>query len=200
MKFHLRPDARAANHFFVGVFDDEAGTIEAVKTARKEGWVIDDVYTPYPVHGLDKAMGLPPTRLPIACLVYGMIGLTIALSFQYWSTAVDWPINIGGKPWNSLPAFVPVTFEMMVLFAGLGTVASLLVRTGLLPGKSYRHLIEGMTECARVTDDRFLVVLLQGDAKHDFTSARRLLRSLGAVATQHGLTEGSRAEAVEEEE
>jgi hypothetical protein len=90
-----------------------------------------DVYTPYAVHGLDHAMGLPPSRLGRLCFLFGLIGVGVALWFQFWASAVDWPINVGGRPWNSWPAFVPVAFELMVLFGALSTVAGLFINARL---------------------------------------------------------------------
>lgn len=190
MKTPFEESRPRTNQFFVGIFDNEKDVLSATLEVRKQGWAIDDIYTPYFVHGLDTAMGLRPTRLPIICLIFGTIGLTLALSFQYWTTAIDWPINIGGKPWNSLPAFVPVTFELMVLFAGLGVVAALLLRTGLLPGRNYKPAIAEVEDCSRVTDDKFVMVLLQGDSKHDLTAARTILENHNVLRVEQGRHEG----------
>jgi molybdopterin-containing oxidoreductase family membrane subunit len=156
----------------IGDFATEEEVLRATRAAREQGYRIVDVYTPYAVHGLDRAMGLRPSRLPWACFAAGLFGVTFALAFQFWTMAYDWPINVGGKPWNSLPAYVPVAFEVMVLLAGLGVVGAFLLRCRLFPGKYAAFPIAGNAEtgdgrlaekvpvpCVGVTDDRFVLVL-----------------------------------------
>ncbi len=87
------------------------------------------------------------------CFLLGLLGTATAIGLQYWATAVSWPINVGGKPWNSLPAFVPITFEMMVLFAGVGTVAAFIWVARLRPGRA------AQMSGRRITDDRFALVV-----------------------------------------
>ncbi|MBI4477733.1 MAG: DUF3341 domain-containing protein [Acidobacteria bacterium] len=137
----------------VAVFDHEEDIRGAVAAARRAGLSIVDVHAPYLVHGLDRAMGLRPSRLPWICFLFGLVGAAVKLLFEYWTTAVNWPLNVGGKPWNSLPAFVPVTFEVMVLFAGIGTVLTFFVVAGLRPGR------DASLPDPRVTDDSFALVL-----------------------------------------
>jgi hypothetical protein len=137
----------------VSVFKSEDDILEATRAARKEGLDIVDVFTPYAVHGMDRAMGLPPSRIPWVCFLLGLFGgLTIAI-FQYWASAVDWPINVGGKPWHSWAAFTPVIFEVTVLCGGVGTVLFFIVWAGLRPGG------QSPMSDLRVTDDRFALVL-----------------------------------------
>ena len=119
----------------VGSFTAEEDVLGAARAARQHGFRIADAYTPYAVHGLDRAMGLRPSRLPWACFAFGLIGAASALSSQFWAMTTSWPMNVGGKPWNSLPAYVPVTFEVMVLLAGLGVVLAFFLRSRLFPGK-----------------------------------------------------------------
>src|SRR5262249_14496287 len=95
----------------VAAFAGEADLLRAVAGARKRGWPVVEVYSPYAVPELDRAMGLPRPRLAAACFFCGLFGAGLALAFQFWATAWSWPLNVGGQPWNSLPAFVPVTFE-----------------------------------------------------------------------------------------
>jgi len=142
---------------FLGVFAHEADVVAAAREARVAGYRIHDAFTPYAVHGLAEAMDLRPTRLPLVCFACAVTGLAAAGYGQYWMSAVDWPLNVGGKPFNSLPAFLPAMFEVMVLLAGLGTVAALLLRSGLLPGR------EAWLAHERATDDRF-VLAVEADA------------------------------------
>lgn len=158
-----------------GSFDREEDLLAAVARAREHGWRVVDVYVPYPVHGLDRVLGLRPSRLPWAAFLCGALGVALALGFQFWASSIDWPINVGGRPWNSLPAFVPVIFEMMVLFAGLGVVAAFLLVCRLFPGKKPDLLFPG------VTDNHFVLVLQERDSTFDADVAQRLLQSYHAV-------------------
>ena len=127
------------NQTFLATFEREEDLLKAADKARQGGFLIRDIYAPYPVHGTDRALGLRRSRLPAAAFVFGLLGLALAFSFQFWVSAIDWPINVGGRPWNSLPAFVPVAFEMMVLCGGLGLVLTWLVVCRLYPGKKPRQ-------------------------------------------------------------
>jgi hypothetical protein len=137
----------------VGTFARGEDLVAATRAARHAGLAIVDAYTPFAVHGLDDAMGLPPSRLSWVCLVAGLTGAALKLWFEVWTAVVDWPLNVGGKPDNSLPAFVPITFEVMVLFAGLATVAALFAVARLWPGRRAQVPVAG------VTDDRFALVV-----------------------------------------
>ncbi len=146
---------------FLGIFEDEDDVIQATRATRALGYEIFDVYTPYAVHGLDEAMGLKPSRLTWICLAFALGGLLGASVAQFWIGSIDWPLNVGGKPFNSLPAYLPVMFEMTVLIGGLGTVLALLIRAGLYPGKPARVVHE------EVTNDRFVLALEQKDSSFD---------------------------------
>ncbi len=158
-----------SRRLLVGVFDHEDDVLQATTAARARGLTIVDVHAPYAVHGLDQAMGLQPSRLPWVCFLLGLLGAGFKVWFEYWTTAKAWPINVGGKPWNSLPAFVPVTFEVMVLFAGLSTVIAFFLVDGLRPGR------RANVPDPRVTDDRFVLILDQTDAAFDVDEVTRLL-------------------------
>lgn len=140
---------------FISTFDNEFDLKNAAIDYRDQGYKIYDAFTPYAIHGLGSIMGLKPSRLTIVCFIFGFLGLIIALWGQYWISAVNWPINIGGKPWNSLPSFLPVAFEITVLSAGLGVVLTFLVRTGVLPGR------KPVIYNKRVTDDLFTLVVFK---------------------------------------
>ncbi len=150
-------------------FGGEQDILGATRAAREAGYEVLDVHTPYAVHGLDAAAGLKPSRLPWICFALGLTGATAKLWYQIWTSATSWPVNVGGKPLNSVPAFVPVTFEMMVLFAAVGTVLAFLIVSRLRPGARPRHVYEG------TTNDRFALVLVQGDARFDAAEVRALL-------------------------
>jgi Protein of unknown function (DUF3341) len=170
-----KADAGSHNRrFLVATFSNEHGLREAVGRLRAHGFRIYDAYTPYPVHGLAELMGVRPSRLPIVSLAAGLTGLVIALGFQFYAASFDWPLNVGGKPANSMLAFVPITFEITVLCAGLATAAAFLVRSGLAPGARAAVFAEGTTE------DVFALVLRHRDATFDAAEARRLLLESGA--------------------
>jgi len=154
--------------FIIGVFTNEHDILGAVKETRASGYNIYDVYTPYAVHGLDEAMGLKPSRLTYVCFLFALLGLLTAIITQFWIGSIDWPLNVGGKPFNSLPAYLPVAFELTVLFGGLGVVFVMLLRTKLYPGKRERSIHP------RVTDNRFVLVLEVSDAVTDENVVRPL--------------------------
>lgn len=166
-----------------GIFESEDDILGATRTVREFGYEIVDVYTPYAVHGLDRAMGLRPSRLTWACMLSGLTGLTIAIALQYWTSAVSWPIDVGGKPWNSWPAFVPVSFELTVLLAGFGSVFALFGVTRLYPGKKVK-----LTH-PRVTNDRFVLVLVESSAAFDLGAIKTLLAPHHPVALEEHMEE-----------
>jgi Protein of unknown function (DUF3341) len=139
--------------FVVGSFDDEAVLFPAVKNVRKAGYKIHDVYTPFPVHGLDHALGLRETSIHTAGFIYAITGTTTALTFISWIFTSDWPLNIGGKPHFALPAWIPITFELTVLFAAVGMVLTFCYLCQLSPFVKKHHF------SARSTDDHFVMVI-----------------------------------------
>jgi len=162
--------------FVVGLFDDEKVLFPAVKQVRKAGFRIHDVYTPFPVHGLDKALGLRETSLHTAGFIYGITGTTIALSFMSWVFTSDWPLNIGGKPHFALPAWVPIMFELTVLFAAVGMVLTFCYLCQLAPFVKKHHFH------ARATDDLFVMVIECSD-KTNTDDLKAFLSNAGAVET-----------------
>jgi hypothetical protein len=172
-----------SRRLLLGIFDNEHDILGATEKAREKGYQIVDVYAPYAVHGLDHAMGLAPSKLPRVCFALGLFGAAFKVWFEYWTTATDWPINVGGKPFNSLPAFVPVTFEVMVLFAGVSTVIAFLYVCGLFPGKKAQVVLHD------VTNNRFVLVLEQTDAAFDVPRVRRLLEAFHVVRIEERLQE-----------
>jgi hypothetical protein len=115
----------------VGFFDDAESLISAMRSLKQANYASIDAFTPYPVHGLEEAQGLARSPLPYVTFGAGLTGFCCAFMFEYWTSAVDWPLNVGGKPFNSWPAFVPIMFELTVLFAGLATVGAMFFLNGL---------------------------------------------------------------------
>ncbi len=151
--------------------------LEAVKCLKLDGYRVIDTYTPFPVHGMDEAIGLKPSRLPRACLAFAILGLAIALGGQIWTSAYDYPLIVGGKPLVALPAFVPVAFELTVLMAGLGVVASLFLVSGMRPKFKVPDLHPG------VNDDRF-VLAAEIRAGASFAVVQSMMAGLGALETE----------------
>jgi hypothetical protein len=115
----------------LGFFDSPDAVLEATAKVRDANYRYFDVFTPYPIHGLEHAQGLKRSPIPYVTFIAGLTGCLLAFLFQYWTSAIDWPINVGGKPYNSWPAFVPIMFELTVLFAGLCTVGAMFAFNGL---------------------------------------------------------------------
>lgn len=159
----------------IGSFEDEHDLLTAIRDCRARGVEVVDVISPYPIHGLDEALGLRPSRLPWVCFAGGAAGLGIGLWFQYWSTAVDWPLDVGGRPFDSLPAFMVVAFEMTILIAGLATAGALLWGSRLWPGSKPPAGHE------RTTDDAHLLVLSEDDARFARGTHAALLHAHGAL-------------------
>jgi Protein of unknown function (DUF3341) len=164
----------AVKKFVVGCFDDEQVLFPAVKKVRNAGYKIHDVYTPFPIHGLDKAMGLRETSLHTAGFIYGITGTTTALSFISWVFTKDWPLNFGGKPHFALPAWIPVTFELTVLFAAVGMVLTFCYLCQLAPfvRKHHFHL--------RATDDLFVMAIECNDKTNE-GEVKAFLQNAGAM-------------------
>lgn len=167
-----------SERLMLAVFEHEDDLLRATAAVRRKGFQIVDVYTPYAVHGLDRAMGLAPSRLTWVCFVCGMLGALGMLWFEHWTAAISWPINVGGKPWNSLPSDVPVAFEAAVLLAGFGSVFALLGVSRLYPGKRARVIDP------RITDDRFVLVIDEADAAFDAAALNLLLMEYDVVETE----------------
>lgn len=159
------------------LYNDDDILMAAVKTVRSKNHQISEIYTPFPVHGLDKAMGLAPTRLAIASFIYGCIGLTVATLMVNYIMIEDWPQDIGGKPsmtfLQNMPSFVPVMFEMTVFFAAHLMVITFFLRSKLWPFK------EAENPDIRTTDDHFLMEIAV--TENNVSEVTTLLKETGAV-------------------
>ncbi len=159
------------------IFEDPEKTLAAVKQLKGEGFEVRDVYSPFPIHGMDEALGLKETRLAYATLIGGLLGGLGKLAFQTWVHVVDWPYNIGGKPDLAFPALVPVTFELTVLFAAFATIGTLFIGRRLWPRWHSERAVD--QPHPRVTDDRFAVMVLERDGSFAPDHFRRLSAGLG---------------------
>ena len=158
------------------IYNDDDVLMAAVKKVKAERFHIEEIYTPFPVHGLDKAMGLAPTRIAIASFMYGCVGLAVATLMMNFIMIEDWPQNIGGKPsfsyLENMPAFVPIMFELTVFFAAHLMVITFYLRSRMWPFKKAEN------PDPRTTDDHFLMEIpVNGDEKE----LQNLLAETGAV-------------------
>jgi len=151
-------------------FDDEKPMLQAVKKLQDAKTGIEDVLTPFPVHGLDKLLGMKQSRIPTVGFIFGAIGAIIGFGFQAWVFTIDYPLIIGGKPFLSAPSFIPVTFEMTVLTSALAMVAVFLFSSKLKPRKKFEPIDP------RITDDRF-VILIDSD-NSDESSLKEILSGI----------------------
>ena len=157
-------------------YNDDEVVLDAVKKVKAANHHIEEVFCPFPVHGLDKAMGLAPTRIAITSFMYGITGLGIAICLTYYTMIADWPQDIGGKPsfsWGeNMPAFVPIMFEMTVFFAAHLMVITFYMRSRIWPFKKAEN------PDPRTTDDHFLMEIEIHDNEEELTT---LLNETGAV-------------------
>ncbi len=159
------------------VFDDPETCLSAVQRLRARGYRIDDVHSPFPIHGIEEALGWRETRLPYVTFVGGALGLAIAAVLQIWTHVWDWPLNIGGKTNLALPALVPVAFELIVLVAAFFTVGALLFKGKLRPSASGKRPASQPID--DVSDGAFVVRVVEADASFsepDFDEMCRRLR------------------------
>ncbi len=159
----------------IGVFSDQYKMVEAAHALKARGVEIIDIFTPFPVHGLDSILGIKRSRLPILCFFVAITAAVLATYFQVWSMDIDWPLNVGGKPFSSYPAFVPVTFEFMVLCSGLATVFAFFALSRLFPGK------KAVILSPRVTDDQFVILANAARSQVDPKILIQMLKDRGAT-------------------
>ncbi|THD69007.1 DUF3341 domain-containing protein [Robertkochia marina] len=165
-----------ASKVIQALYNDDDVLMSAVKRVKAERHHIEEIYTPFPVHGLDKAMGLAPTRIAITSFLYGCVGLTVAITMMNFIMIEDWPQNIGGKPsfsyLENMPAFVPIMFELTVFFAAHLMVITFYLRSKMWPFK------EAENPDVRTTDDHFLMEVALHDNEEEL---KALLADTGAV-------------------
>jgi hypothetical protein len=162
-----------------GLYNDEDVLMDAITAAQQKNVDIWDVFTPFPVHGLDKHMGMQESRLHIAGFVYGLTGTLTAFLFMTWVFTQDWPTVFGGKPYFSFPAFVPIMFELTVLFSAVGMTVTFYVVNGLGPGVENPYLHP------RITDDKFCMAFDVTDrSEREIEEIRNLLKSTHAEEVQ----------------
>jgi hypothetical protein len=167
--------AYPSSYGLLAEFHDPNELIAGIRRAREEGYTRLDAYTPFPIEEVSEALGLHNSRLPLLVLLGGLVGACAGLGLQYWTSAIDYPINVGGRPLFSLPAFIPIIFECTVLFAAFAAVVGMLGLNGLpMP----YHPLFNAPRFALASRDRFFMCIEATDPKFDRDLTRRFLERL----------------------
>jgi len=167
----------ATLHGVMAEFDAPETLVHAADQAYRAGYRNLDAYSPFPIEGLSEAIGFHTNRLPLLVLGGGLCGAFVGFGLQYWVSVINYPINVGGKPLNSWPAFIPVTFEVTILLAALAAVLGMLALNGLpMP----YHPVFNAPRFALATRDRFFLCIEASDPLFDRSTTREFLKGLGA--------------------
>jgi hypothetical protein len=162
-------------------YETPAALYKACERVRDAGYGAWDAHSPFPVHGLEKAMGLGPSLIPWIVCVLGFSGAALGFGLQYWTSVIEYPLIISAKPLNSYPAFVPVTFELGILLGSFGAVFGMF---GLNKLPTFYHSLFNSKRFAKFSDDRFFIAIEARDPKYDPEKTRALLEATGAVAVE----------------
>ncbi len=160
--------------FIVGVYSDADIVVKAAKSMIAAGVRIHEVFSPFPIHGIDEVLGYKRSKLPVAAFLFGVLGTTLALAMQFWMMGVDWPMIIGGKNYASLPTFIPVTFEITVLLSALGMVGTFMIMRDLKPYKKPRIFD------IRITNDKHVIAIDLANNKQEKGKISKILKESGA--------------------
>ena len=160
-------------------FDSVNDVITAARRVYGAGYRKIDAYSPFPLEELSEAIGFHKNGVALICLVGGLLGCTGAFTLQWWINTISYPVNIGGRPFNSWPSFIIVTFEMTILFSGLSAVFGMLALNGLpMP----YHPVFNVPRFDLASKDRFFIVVFSSDKNYDATSTRKFLEGLGPIS------------------
>lgn len=165
-------------HGLLAEFRNPGELLHAAEAVREAGFRHFDTHSPFPIHGMDKAMGLGNSLIGWLTLVGGITGLALATLLQWWTGSVDYPINISGKPFFAIEPSIPIMFELTILFAALATVAGMFALNGL--PRPYNPLFYSKN-FERVTDDAFFLHVAASDSRFDRSGTEQMLRKIGAV-------------------
>lgn len=157
-----------------GIFLEEAKVLTAARKTREAGFVKYDAISPYPIHGMEEACGIKRSPLPYITFGAGFVGLLAALALVYYTSVIDWPVNIGGKPLFSLPAFIPIMFELMILFAALASVGGLFYFCNM-------PKIDPPVIDKDLTSHKFAIFIPENDVGYNEERIQQMMKDLGAV-------------------
>ena len=156
-------------------FDSPTALLEAARRTYHAGYKKIDAYSPFPIEGLAEEIGFHHDEVPLVVLICGIIGGASGYLLQWWCSAVAYPLNIGGRPYHSWPAFIPITFEMTILFGGISALFGMLALNGLpMP----YHPVFNVPRFALASKDRFFLIVFSSDKKYDRTGTRQFLETL----------------------
>ncbi len=158
----------------VGIYSDPDQLMKAARTFKDARVKKMDAFTPFPVHGMEDAIGIPRSKIPWVTFLAGLTGLTIGFSLQTWVATMNWKLNVGGKPFFSFPAFIPVMFELTVLIAGLSTAGALFALTGMPNFKP--QIID-----PEITNDKFALFVSSDDPNYKESEFMNTMKSTGAI-------------------
>ncbi len=156
-------------------FETAGEVLQAATRAYQAGYRAMDAYTPYPVEGMPKALGLTRSRIPSMVLIAGILGGAVGFFMQFWSMAVDYPFNVGGRPYNSWPVFIPITFEVLVLVASFAAFFGMLFLNGL---PHPHHPVFFDPRFARASQDRFFLCIEASDGRFNRQGTEEFLAGL----------------------
>ena len=167
----------------LGVYDNPDKTYSVTKKLISNGFSVYDVYSPFAIHGLDRVLGIKRSRLTVAAFIFAMIGLSTAIIFQVYVSYFDWQVNVGGKPSLHIPTYIPITFELSILFTAFGMVACFFTVNKMFFGKN-ADIMD-----IRVSDDLFVVAVDVKKSKADIGSLNQLLMDGGAIEVRERVKE-----------
>jgi hypothetical protein len=159
-------------------FDTATALVAAARRAREAGYTKLDAYSPYPIEELNEALRLPRNRVPLVVLIGGLTGMLAGYGLEYWSSVIAYPLNIGGRPFHSMPSFIVPAYETTILFAAISAVVGMIVLNGLpMP----YHPVFNVPEFEAASSDRFFLTIETKDPKFDAQATREFLQGLHAV-------------------
>jgi hypothetical protein len=181
---HLRKETQYMdNKMILGVYDNPDATFTATEKLMKAGYDVHDVYSPFAIHNLDKVLGVKRTRLSIAAFVFSMIGVASGITLQSYASYFDWQMNIGGKPSLHIPTYIPITFELGILFTAFGMVGCFFIVNRMFWGRNTDVMD------IRVTDDRFVIAVNIHEKQTDVNALQNLLVAEGALEVRERVKE-----------
>jgi Alternative complex III, ActD subunit len=168
---------KQAPYGLMAEFESPEELVKAAEKTYESGYRKIDAYSPFPIEGLAEAIGFHKSRVPLVCLIGGLVGCSGGFFLQWWPNVIGYPLNIGGKPFNSWPSFIPITFELTILIAGLSTVAGMIAMNGL--PEPY-HPVFNCPQFNLASQNRFFLCIMAEDARFDIEKTREFLQGMNS--------------------
>jgi hypothetical protein len=172
-----------ADKMLLGIYDNPDTVMTVTKQLVKDGYDVHDVYSPFAIHNLDKVIGVKRTRLSTAAFIFSMCGIAAALSLMIYASYIDWQMNIGGKPSLHIPTYIPITFELAILFTAFGMVGCFFIVSRMFWGRNTDVMD------LRVSDDRFVIAVNIHEQKTDVKSLEMVFVNGGALEVRERVKE-----------